>query len=90
MRLFIERYRRTDLGSAACLIFVRIIKESVLWNNFNERKCFSGKNTAGKFTAFDKWFDDNLICVVYIKRFVDRILIVFFCVTDVYTDTRPV
>ena len=90
MRLFIERYRRTDLGSAACLIFVRIVEESVLWNDFNKRKSFSGKDTAGEFTALDKWFDDNFVCVVNIEGFVDCIVIFFFCVADVYTDTRSV
>ena len=87
---FIERYRRTDLGSAACLIFVRIVEESVLWNDLNKRKSFSGKDTAGEFTALDKWFDDNFVCVVNIEGFVDCIVIFFFCVADVYTDTRSV
>lgn len=43
-----------------------------------------------RFTALDKWFDDNFVCVVNIEGFVDCIVIFFFCVADVYTDTRSV
>ncbi len=60
-------------------------------NDLNKRKCFSGKRyRKANSRPFDKWFDDNFVCVVNIEGFVDCIVIFFFCVADVYTDTRSV
>ena len=53
--------------TTARLVFVCVVEDAILWNNFNNRECFAGNDTTGKFASFDKWFDNNFLFTIHAK-----------------------
>ena len=75
---------RTDFLSASILILVFIIKETAVWNDFNNRKRFSFNNSDSKFPPLDIFLNNQFIFIA--ERSFDSLVIFFFGVYDIYTN----
>ena len=86
LSLIIQGYRRTEFLSAAVLILILVIEDSVFWNDLDQRKGLSCDDAAGILPSFDIRLDDDFVFAIYIEGAADGLPVFLFCMNDIYPD----